>query len=362
MSRKRVIVAMSGGVDSSVAALLLKEAGYEVSGVYLSLWDTPHSEYQQGYAGQVCRVLDIPLDIVDLRQEFARYVVDYFCREYQQGRTPNPCVACNRHIKLGSLLGKALASGADYLATGHYAGIERSEDDYHLLKASDRSKDQGYFLYTLTQEKLQHLLFPLGKYTKAEVKKIAREGGLPASDKPSRDLCFISDKNYRDFLSRHFPASPGEMVDSRGKIVGHHRGIALYTIGQRHGLGAVSGKPLYVIRMESGDNRVVLGDEEELYCQEAAAGEASWTAGTPPAELDGITAKIRYRSTEVPVTLSLKGESIAAWFPQPQRAVTPGQAIVFYRGDEVLGGGIVESFSPLSPDKARANTVPALRS
>ena len=348
MSGKRVIVAMSGGVDSSVAALLLKGAGYEVSGIYLSLWDTPYSEYQQGYARQVCRVMNIPLDIVDLRQEFARYVVDYFCGEYQQGRTPNPCVACNQHIKLGSLLRKALASGADYLATGHYARIERSQNGYRLRKARDKGKDQCYFLYTLTQEKLQHLLFPLGQYTKLEVRKIAREGGLPASDKPSQDLCFISDKNYRAFLARYLSATPGEMVDSRGKIVGQHRGIAFYTIGQRHGLGTASAKPLYVIRIEPGDNRVVLGEEEELYCQEAAAGEASWTAGTLPAKLDGITAKIRYRSTETPVTLSLQGKSIVVWFPQPQRAVTPGQAIVFYRGNEVLGGGTIESFSPRS--------------
>ena len=310
MSGKGVVVAMSGGVDSSVAALLLKGAGYEVSGIYLSLWDTPHSEYQQGHARQVCRALDIPLDIVDLRQEFARYVVDYFRREYQRGRTPNPCVACNQHIKLGSLLRKALSSGADYLATGHYAQVERSRDGYCLRKARDKGKDQCYFLYTLTQEKLQHLLFPLGKYTKLEVRKIAREGGLPASDKPSRDLCFISDKNYRDFLSQHLPAAPGEMVDSRGKIVGRHRGIAFYTIGQRHGLGTASSRPLYVIRIEPGDNRVVLGEEEELYCQEAAVGEASWTAGTPPAELDSITAKIRYRSTEAPVTLSFKGKRL----------------------------------------------------
>lgn len=353
---------MSGGGDSSVAALLLKEAGYEVSGIYLSLWDTPHSEYQQGYAEQVCRVLNIPLDIVDLREEFARYVVDYFCREYREGRTPNPCTTCNQHIKFGSLLHKALSRGADYLATGHYARIERSEGSHHLLKASDRSKDQCYFLYTLNQEKLQHLLFPLGKYTKPEVKKIAEERGLPASDKPSQDLCFVSDKNYRDFLTRHLPTEPGNIVDSRGKILGRHRRIAFYTIGQRHGLGTASDKPLYVIRIEPEDNRVVLGTEEELYSQEATVREASWTGGTPPAELAGITAKIRYRSLEATVALSPQGKSIAVRFPHPQRAVTPGQAIVFYRGEEVLGGGIIESFSPLSRDKAGANSVPAIRS
>lgn len=353
---------MSGGVDSSVAALLLKEAGYEVSGIYLPLWDTPHSAYQQGYAEQVCRVLNITLGIIDLHQEFARYVVDYFCREYKQGRTPNPCIACNQHIKFGFLLGKALSSGADYLATGHYARIERSEGSYHLLKASDKSKDQCYFLYTLNQERFQYILFPLDKYSKIEVKKLAEERGLPVSDKPSQDLCFVSDKNYRNLLTRHLPAAPGDMVDSSGKILGHHQGIASYTIGQRHGLGTALDKPLYVIRIEPDDNRVVLGAEEKLYSQAATIKEANWTAGTPPAELSNITAKIRYRSAESPVTLSLKGERIAAWFPQSQRAVTPGQAIVFYRGDEVLGGGIIESFSPLFPDKARASPVPAMRS
>jgi tRNA-specific 2-thiouridylase len=205
----------------------------------------------------------------------------------------------------------------------------------------------------LNQEKLRHLLLPLGKYSKLEVKKLAKEKELPVSLKPSQDLCFVSDKNYRTFLTQRFSPKPGDIVYSSGEILGHHQGIAFYTIGQRRGLGTAWGKPFYVIRIEPDDNLVVLGTKEELYTQEAIAQKVNWITGTPPTKLSNINAKIRYRSLETPVTLSPKGESINVWFPQPQRAVTPGQAIVFYDGDEVLGGGIIENFSPISPTERR---------
>ncbi len=348
MPKGRVAVALSGGVDSSVAALLLKEAGYEVLGIYMRLWDSPYSEHQACEAKSICSTLSIPFHIVDLRKEFERYVVGYFCQEYQQGWTPNPCVACNQHIKFGFLLDKALTLGADSLATGHYAQIEHSENGYHLLKAVDASKDQSYFLYTLNQGKLRYILFPLGGYTKAEVKQRAKQAGLPATVKPSQDICFVSQKNYRAFLSQRFTNMPGDIVDTQGEILGRHRGIANYTIGQRHGLGLASDKPLYVIKIEPGVNRIVLGEERGLYSQKVTALKLSWVEGKPPPEPITITAKIRYRSRAAEATLfpprhCEQSKAISdICFSQAQRAVTPGQAIVFYRGNELLGGGTIE--------------------
>ncbi len=336
-------MALSGGVDSSVAALLLKEAGCEVTGIYMYLWDSPQSEHQAYQAESVCHILNIPFYSVDLRREFEHYVVDYFCQEYQQGRTPNPCVACNQHIKFGSLLDKALSLGIDYFATGHYARIEHSDDGYHLLKALDTSKDQSYFLYPLSQEKLRNVLLPLGGYTKIEVKQRAKQRGLSVTAKPSQDICFISQKNYRAFLSQRFTSMPGDIIDAQGAILGRHQGIAYYTVGQRHGLGLALGKPLYVTRIEPEYNRIVLGSERELYHQKVIARKLSWIAGDLPFKPITITAKVRYKSRVAEAILFPKGDSADICFSQPQRAITPGQAIVFYRGDEVLGGGIIEN-------------------
>jgi len=356
-------MALSGGVDSSAAALLLKEAAYEVIGIHMRLWDSPRSESQAHRAETICRILGIPYHQVDLQKEFESCVVDYFCREYRQGRTPNPCVACNRDIKFGLLLDKALSLGADYLATGHYARVEHSRDGHRLLKAADTGKDQSYFLYTLTQEKLGHVLFPLGGHSRDEVKQMAKQAGLPAATRSSQDICFISQKNYGTFLSQKFATQPGDIVDTRGRKLGQHRGIAFYTIGQRHGLGLSStqvlsaGKPLYVIRIEPESNRIVLGHEKELYSQKLIARNLSWISGKAPRESITARVKIRYKSKEAEADLSVSNGSAAVHFAQPQKAVTPGQAIVFYNTDEVLGGGIIESSQPPTQDDERESFV-----
>lgn len=352
MPKRTIAVALSGGVDSSVAALLLKEAAYEVIGVHMRLWDSLELVQQAQRAENICRILGIPYHELALQKEFESAVADYFCREYQQGRTPNPCVACNEHIKFGLLLDKALSLGADYLATGHYARVEHSQDMHRLLKAKDARRDQSYFLYTLTQEKLGRVLFPLGEHSRDEVRQMAKQAGLPAATRSSQNICFISQKNYGAFLSQRFATLPGEVVDTQGKKLGQHHGIAFFTIGQRHGLGLASGKPLYIISIEPRSNRIVLGEEKELYSRKLTAHKLNWISGKVPREPVTVTAKIRYRSRDAEAILfpprhcepeRSEGEAIFdVCFTQPQKAITPGQAIVFYNADEVLGGGIIE--------------------
>jgi tRNA-specific 2-thiouridylase len=341
MAKKRVAVALSGGVDSAVTAWLLREATYEVIGIHMRLWKSPDFEHQAHRAEDICRVLNIPYHQVDLRKEFESRVVDYFCREYQQGRTPNPCVACNRHIKFGLLLDKALSLGADYLATGHYAKVEHSRDGHRLLKARDTGRDQSYFLYTLTQEKLGRVLFPLGEHSKYEVRQMAKQAGLPIAAKSSQDICFICQKNYGAFLSQRFGTLPGDVIDTQGKKLGQHQGIAFCTIGQRHGLGLASGRPIYVIRIEPESNRIVLGSEKELYSQKLTADGMNWISGTASRQPITVRAKVRYKSKEAEATLFCRNDSVDVHFAQPQKAVTPGQAVVFYNGDQVLGGGTI---------------------
>jgi len=342
MSKQKVAVALSGGVDSAVAALLLKKASYEVTGLHMRLWDSLLFDYQAQWAENICRIFGIPYQQIDLQEEFQSCVVDYFCQEYQQGRTPNPCVACNQHIKFGLLLDKALSLGADYLATGHYARAEHSPDGYRLLKAADTGRDQSYFLNTLTQEKLRHVLFPLGEHSRDEVEQIAEQAGLPAAARSSQDICFISQKNYGAFLSQRLSLPPGDIVDTRGKKLGQHRGIAFYTIGQRRGIGLASAHPLYVIRIEPENNRIVLGPEKELYSQRLTAHKLSWISGRAPQESITVKVRIRYKSKDAEAIISSGDDSADVHFAQPQKAVTPGQAIVFYNVDEVLGGGIID--------------------
>jgi len=357
MPKGKVAVALSGGVDSSAAALLLQEAACEVIGMHMHLWDSPRSDYQAHQAENICRILDIPYYQVDLQKQFELCVVDYFRQEYQQGRTPNPCVACNQHIKFGFLLDKALSLGVDYLATGHYARIEHSRDGHRLLKAADIGKDQSYFLYTLTQEKLGQILFPLGDRTKNEVKQVAKQGRLPTATKPSQDICFVSQKNYGTFLSQSFPSTPGDIVDTEGTRLGKHQGIAFYTIGQRHGLGLAFGKPLYVVRIEPEHNRIVLGSEKELYSRKLAAQKLNWISGRAPRESITVTARVRYKSKEAEAILSPHDDSVDVHFSQPQKAVTPGQAIVFYNAGEVLGGGIIKGSQSTTQDNEREGFV-----
>jgi len=357
VTKEIVAVALSGGVDSSAAALLFKQAAYEVIGIHMRLWDSPDFDSQAQRAENICRISDIPYHEVDLQKEFESRVVDYFCQEYQRGRTPNPCVVCNQRIKFGLLLDKALSLGADYLATGHYAKVEHSRDGHRLLKAADTSRDQSYVLYTLTQEKLGRVLFPLGEHSRDEVKQMAKQAGLPTATRSSQDICFISQRNYGAFLSQRFSTLPGDIIDTQGKRLGQHRGIVFYTIGQRHGLGLASGKPLYVIRIEPENNRIVLGPEKELYSQKLTAQKLNWLSGKTPREPITAQVKIRYKSKEAEAILFFRNDTVDVHFTQPQKAVTPGQAIVFYNLDEVLGGGIIESSQPTTQDDGKESFV-----
>ena len=351
---KLVVVAMSGGVDSSAAAAILKREGYEVIGVTMRLWTegngsspAPHrrccSLEEVEDARRVCQVLDIPFYVLNFETQFQTYVVDYFCQEYLHGRTPNPCLACNKWIKFDFLLNRALTLGANYLATGHYARIERRDDKYILRKAVDSAKDQSYVLYNLGQSELEYLLFPLGKHTKSEARRVAQEMGLPVWDKAeSQEICFVTNGDYHDFLNERRLTQPGDIVDTEGKMLGRHSGIGFYTIGQRRGLGLVAHKPLYVLSIEPDSNRVVVGSNEQLLRSELAASEVSYVSGEPPPEPFDVYAKIRYKSPEAKATLYPQGGKARVVFEEPQRAITPGQAVVFYRDDVVLGGGIID--------------------
>ncbi|OGO04431.1 MAG: tRNA 2-thiouridine(34) synthase MnmA [Chloroflexi bacterium RBG_13_54_9] len=361
MKQKRVVVAMSGGVDSSVAAALLKEAGYEVIGITMRLWSEERPDLPTHYrhccsveaiddARRVCQILGIPFYVMNFERRFQSEVVDYFCHEYRVGRTPNPCLVCNQRIKFDFLLQEALALEADYLATGHYARIDQVDGKYRLLKARDTAKDQSYALFTLGQEELQHLLFPLGDYRKAEVRCLAAKWGLPVADKAdSQEICFIPDNDYHRFLRERLPSEPGEIFDSQGRRLGTHQGIAFYTVGQRHGLGLASGQRLYVTDIDAKRNSLVVGPENELCSDSLWAYAVSYISGEASDGPTTISAKIRYRSPEAPATLLPQDRGALVSFDQPQRAITPGQAVVFYRGESVLGGGIIEGKSVKLP-------------
>jgi tRNA-specific 2-thiouridylase len=340
----RVAVAMSGGVDSSLAAALLKQAGDDVFGVYMRLWPDPNLEQTISDLEHTCQILDIPFYKLDLEREFQNLVIDYFCGEYSHGRTPNPCIACNQHIKFGLLLDKALGMGAEYLATGHYARIEPSAEGYRLLKAADRSRDQSYFLYTLGQRQLEHLLLPLGELNKERVKKLADKLGLPASSRrQSQDVCFIPDNDYRSFISEHLPLKDGEIVDITGKVLGKHSGLARYTVGQRHGLGLASGRELYVLKIDAESNRLVVGSREQGLHNALTATRLSWVSGKTAREPAAITTKVRYKAAEVAAELYPSDGRAEVHLVKPQSAITPGQSVVFYQGDIVLGGGVIDA-------------------
>jgi tRNA-uridine 2-sulfurtransferase len=361
MTKKRAVVAMSGGVDSSVAAGLLVEQGYEVIGITMRLWTEEDASAARHHkrccsvedtddARAAADVLGVRHYVLNLEREFTEGVVDTFVREYARGRTPNPCLACNDKVKFRPLLEHALALDADFLATGHYARVvSRGRDpdprDFELHRAVDPSKDQSYVLYTLGQEELSRTLFPVGEFPKTEIRRMAQKWRLPNADKPdSADICFIPAGNYRDFVRERVPVAAGEIVDTAGHAVGEHGGIVDFTIGQRRGVPARGGaEPLFVIDIDADANRVVVGPHEMLMAHGLMAENLSFIAGDAPTGLTRVEAKIRYRTEPVPATLSVSCDSAEVRFERPQRAVTPGQAVVFYEGERVVGGGTIVS-------------------
>lgn len=338
--RQRVAVALSGGADSAVAAMVLRRGPYELCALHLLLTDTPASVAQSEQAQILARRLGIELHVVDLVQEFSSRVVAPFCSEYSSGRTPNPCVVCNRSIKFGVMLEEALARGADRLATGHYARLERRSGRTLLLRALDRQADQSYFLYAVDGPALERVLLPLGAMTRKEVHSIASNEGLPTG-KPSKDICFVNDRSYHRFVASRVSSTPGDIVDTGGRVLGQHRGLPFYTVGQRRGLGIALGEPRYVVQLDARLNRLVVGTEGELYSEAATLRNPSWPAGAPPDSTLDVHAKTRFRSRGTPSHLTLSPGEMYVRFDEPQRAIAPGQSIVFYDGDVVLGGGIV---------------------
>ncbi len=362
MSKGRVVVAMSGGVDSSVAALLLKEQGYDVVGVTMRLWSEERTDLPPlskrccsvedvDDARRVCDKIGAPHYLLNFEREFKTHVIDYFCREYERGRTPHPCLACNDKIKFDFLLRRALFMDAEYIATGHYARVVQNGSGKKLLKAVDSSKDQSYVLFTLKQQELERLILPVGDLPKTEIRNLATRAGLPVADKPdSQEICFIPDDDYRGFIGRRSIPRPGDVVDANGNVLAKHSGIQYFTIGQRRKLGLAggTGEPVFVVDIDVESNRVVVGSEDNLYKSTLWASGVNYVSGHAPESALEVTAKIRYKASEAAATLIPKDGWAEIRFDRPQRAITPGQAVVFYRGEEVIGGGIIETKGPLN--------------
>lgn len=354
--RPTVAVAMSGGVDSSVAAALLVERGYRVIGLMLRLWNEPGAENDNrcctpdamALARRVAARLDIPFYALDVQDVFRETVVQAFLDGYAQGVTPNPCLVCNRQIRWGFLFDRARAMGAEYMATGHYARVRTEENgNAVLLRGRDSAKDQSYVLSVLNQDQLRHSLFPVGEFAKPEVRELARKFDLPAASRAdSQDLCFLGKGDYRAFLQRHAPhtARPGPIVDPGGSVLGQHQGLANYTIGQRKALGIASPIPLYVIRKDLAANTLVVGPESALGQRWLAAGGVNWISGSPPDGPIRAQVKIRYKAHEAWATVSpLSAERVRVEFDQPLRDITPGQRAVFYQDEVCLGGGTIQA-------------------
>ena len=352
--KARIVIALSGGVDSSVAAALLKQQGYEVIGMMMRLWSEPGREESNrcctpdamAMARRVAARLEIPFYAIDAQLIFRDVVVGYFLDAYQQGITPNPCLACNRSIRWDFLLQKALMLGADYMATGHYARVRRVEGKTQLLRGLDVHKDQSYVLSVLNQEQLSHALFPIGEYTKPEVRQLARDFSLPVAERAeSQDLCFLAGQDYRQFLMRYIPevGKPGPILTRDGRQLGEHHGLAFYTIGQRKGLGLSSPVPMYVLGKDIARNILIVGKVDELGGQELTVSSLNWIDGDVPGGPFHAEVKIRYKAVDVlGVVTPISVERVSVHFEQPLRDITPGQGVVFYDGERCLGSGIIE--------------------
>jgi tRNA-specific 2-thiouridylase len=357
---KKVVAAMSGGVDSSVAASLLLDRGFDVTGLTMNLFSLPaelcRSEELRSCCGRravedahrVAIHLGIPHFVLDLRREFEAAVIADFVREYGRGRTPNPCVRCNERIKFRLFLQRARLLGADFIATGHHARVGRDPagSRFLLKKGKDKTKDQSYFLYRLSQAQLARVIFPIGDLTKAEVREMARARGLRVAEKEeSQETCFAPLGNYPDFLAERAPRAfrAGPIKDLEGRVLAEHKGIGRYTVGQRRGLGISAPEPLYVIALDARRNTVFVGKEEDLYCEALIASDVRWVSGDKPGGAAAVKAKIRHRHPEAPAIVTpLPAGRVRVEFARPQRAVTPGQSVVFYDRQTVLGGGIIE--------------------
>ena len=362
-TKMRVVVAMSGGVDSSVAAALMVDAGYDVVGMMMRLWSDPAmggadsnrccTPGQMGDARRVADQLGIPFYALDTRDVFRNTVVQYFIDQHRDGYTPNPCLECNRRIRFDWLLRNALALDADYLATGHYARRTESEDGRWLLRRGvDADKDQSYVLSVMRQDQLARTLFPVGAFPKSQIREIAADLGFAvASKRDSQDLCFLGKGDYRNFLRRHAPdvSEPGPIVNSDGEVLGQHQGLANYTIGQRKGLGVSSNVPLYVLALNHIENALIVGTRDQLGRDTLQAENVNWISGEPPAESFRAQVKIRYRAQPQPATVTVSTDhSMHVRFDEPQRDITPGQAAVVYQADNCLGGGVIAKFAASS--------------
>ena len=348
---------MSGGVDSSVAAWLLKEQGYEVIGVTMQIWQDEEEEVLEENGGccglsavedarRTAQLLEIPHYVMNFKADFKRFVIDYFVSEYLEGRTPNPCIACNRYVKWEALLNRSLEIGADYIATGHYARIRQLENGrFCLTRSVTAAKDQTYALYNLTQEQLSHTLMPVGSYSKEEIRRMADQIGLSVADKPdSQEICFVPDQDYAGFIERTTgaPSQTGNFVQADGTILGQHKGIIHYTIGQRRGLGLPMGRRVVVTEIRPETNEVVIGEQEDVWTDHLLADRLNWMSVPDLTEERSASAKIRYNHTGTPCTLQkTASDQVRVQFHEPVRAVTPGQAVVFYDGDCALGGGTI---------------------
>lgn len=357
MEKKTVVVGMSGGVDSSVAAYLLKEQGYEVIGVTMQIWQDEERETLEEQGGccglsavddarRVAWNLDIPYYVMNFKSEFKDKVIDYFIDEYTKGRTPNPCIACNRYVKWESLLKRSMDIGADYIATGHYAQIEQLPNGRYALKRSvTEAKDQTYALYNLTQDQLKRTLMPVGAYHKDEIRRIAEEIGLQIANKPdSQEICFIPDHDYAGFIKENseMELEEGNFVNLKGEIIGRHKGITHYTVGQRKGLNLSMGHPVFVVEIRPETNEVVIGENEDIFTDTLRCSQLNWMAIEEPEGEISVIAKIRYSHKGAPCTIRKVGDDLVECkFREPQRAITPGQAVVFYDGEYVAGGGTI---------------------